>query len=224
MRRFHGLLGWASLVAAVAAPATIAPMTSQAQTATCITGSLDQTASQPRLSGVNNCGREMHFNVCAVSKATPPQRLAKTLKAGEAWSLELKGASGALPAWRSEYCRVKPGSSSADCPVECPTAGKSAGRSAVQTWASRPTPEDMARYYPDRAARMEVSGTAVLSCLLNDMGRPASCTVIEENPADYGFGDAALKLSRFFRATKFTPEGEPVGGTTAVLPVVFQAG
>jgi protein TonB len=37
-------------------------------------------------------------------------------------------------------------------------------------WARRPTGEDIARYYPDRAQRMEVEGRATLSCTVNARG------------------------------------------------------
>jgi protein TonB len=51
----------------------------------------------------------------------------------------------------------------------------------------------MARYYPDRAQRMEVSGKATISCTVTAKGTLESCSVVSENPADMGFGDAALK-------------------------------
>ena len=79
-----------------------------------------------------------------------------------------------------------------------------------------PNGEDMARYYPDRAQRMEVGGTARMSCAIGARGALESCQVLSESPPEYGFGDAALKVSRLFR---YSPES--IDGTTTGEPVVI---
>ncbi|WP_165190235.1 TonB family protein [Caulobacter soli] len=75
-------------------------------------------------------------------------------------------------------------------------------------------PRDIARYYPDRAARMEVNGRVALECAGLVDGRPEGCKVVSESPLDYGFGDAALKLSGQFLGADETIDGasthEPV--------------
>jgi TonB family protein len=77
----------------------------------------------------------------------------------------------------------------------------------------RLTAEDLARYYPDRARRMRVSGWARVRCVPNDKGALLDCVVVGEAPADFGFGDAVLKVARL---TRIRPEaqvslaGEPV--------------
>jgi protein TonB len=88
-------------------------------------------------------------------------------------------------------------------------------------WARKPTGEDMARYYPDRAQRMEVGGRATLSCTVTAKGSLEGCSVVSENPADYGFGDAAMKLSRLFRMKPKTLDGAPVDGGQITIPIVF---
>lgn len=193
--------------------------TSRAQTtAKCVT----QTATPTGLSGVNNCGRPVHFNLCAVSDAAPPKRLSKTLAAGETWSLPMPAASGQKPRSTYDYCAVKPGSGPANCPVVCPVPGSVDPRSDEQIWARRPSADDFQRNFPDRAQRMEVSGRVVLSCMLDDRGVVTSCDIVEETPAGYGFGDAALRLSRLFRAKARKVDGQTVGGTTVPLTLTFQ--
>ena len=75
--------------------------------------------------------------------------------------------------------------------------------------APRPAAEDMSRYFPDRAQRMEVNGRAVLTCVGVKDRRPDNCQVVSESPLEYGFGDAALKMSRLFRYTPQTIDGVP---------------
>lgn len=89
-------------------------------------------------------------------------------------------------------------------------------------WARKPTGDDMARYYPDRAQRMEVNGRATISCTVNARGTLEGCSVTSENPADYGFGDAAMKLSRLFKMKPKTLDGAPVDGGQISIPIVFQ--
>lgn len=49
-------------------------------------------------------------------------------------------------------------------------------------------------YYPDRALEAEVSGVAVIDCVLQADGKVKDCIVVKETPAGYGFGEATIRL------------------------------
>jgi His-Xaa-Ser repeat protein HxsA len=89
-------------------------------------------------------------------------------------------------------------------------------------WARKPSGDDMARYYPDRAQRMEVNGRATIRCTVTTKGTLENCVVTSETPEDFGFGDAALRLSRLFRMKPLSLDGLTATGKTVVVPIVFQ--
>ncbi len=50
-------------------------------------------------------------------------------------------------------------------------------------------------YFPARAFRADISGYALLACRLGADSRFSDCDVRKETPADYGFGDGALRMA-----------------------------
>ncbi len=66
-------------------------------------------------------------------------------------------------------------------------------------WLERPTGNDIAKAYPDRAQSAGISGKAVLYCSVGPDGRLDLCRVFAEAPTGLGFGAAALSLAPKFR-------------------------
>ena len=107
-----------------------------------------------------------------------------------------------------------------------PTIKSDPGPALIQNpdWVSRPTPEQMTRYYPELAMEDGLSGKVVLNCGVTASGGVANCQVLSETPAGHGFGAAALKLAGFFKLSPRTENGKTIDGALVRIPLVFNAG
>jgi periplasmic protein TonB len=88
-------------------------------------------------------------------------------------------------------------------------------------WLQRPGQRDFDRYYPTRANERGQSGRVQLDCLVDSTGRIA-CTVVSEDPPGWGFGDAAIRISRSFRMAPQTADGRPTSGGRIPVPITFR--
>jgi protein TonB len=91
------------------------------------------------------------------------------------------------------------------------------------TWLKRPGAREFDRYYPTRAAEREKEGRVVLNCSVNADGS-INCRVTSESPDGWGFGEAALQISKFFKMAPMTANGTPTSGGQISVPITFRLG
>ncbi|MEQ1817321.1 MAG: TonB family protein [Terricaulis sp.] len=72
-------------------------------------------------------------------------------------------------------------------------------------------PRDLESYYPTRALARDIPGQVVLDCMVDVEGR-LNCAVLSETPANWGFGQAALRISRDYRMVPARRDGVAVEG------------
>ncbi|MBI5939946.1 MAG: energy transducer TonB [Caulobacterales bacterium] len=88
-------------------------------------------------------------------------------------------------------------------------------------WIRKPNFAQMQRVFPERAIRMGVAGQATLACIVAANGSVGGCQVVSEDPGDYGFGKAAIRLQPYFRMKPAMVDGKAVDGAVVKIPVRF---
>jgi periplasmic protein TonB len=89
-------------------------------------------------------------------------------------------------------------------------------------WIERPNGADFERYYPFWAYLFQVEGEARLDCVVSVEGR-LDCSVMHEAPAGWGFGDAAVRISRHFRMRPLLRDGRPTAAGRYRLRIPFRS-
>ncbi len=90
-------------------------------------------------------------------------------------------------------------------------------------WVRAPNARDFARFYPNSALDNGLSGNVTLDCIVGGGGRLA-CSVANESPGGYGFGRAAISISRQLRVDTRLSDGSSATGRNLILPLSFRAG
>ena len=75
-----------------------------------------------------------------------------------------------------------------------------------------PTREDLAPLYPAKAATERKDGAATMSCRVMRDGGLSACWIVAEVPPGYGFGQAAIALSKLLKGKPATLNGQPIDG------------
>lgn len=106
--------------------------------------------------------------------------------------------------------------------ADAPSFGGGALGIGDVNWIREPNARDFARYFPDEALEEGQSGNVTLSCIIGGSGRLA-CSIASENPSGYGFGQAAIGISRQLRVRTTLPDGSSAEGREMRLPLSFRA-
>lgn len=103
-----------------------------------------------------------------------------------------------------------------------PTSTGETGVISNPDWASLPTYDDIQRHFPAAARAANVGGRAKIECLVRANGTLTGCTIVSEEPAGYGFGEATLQASAYFKMKPKMRDGASVEGGTVRIPVRWQ--
>ncbi len=89
-------------------------------------------------------------------------------------------------------------------------------------WLRQPNGDDYAEYYPQRASDLGKGGVATISCTVTSKGTLTGCSISGEDPTGFGFGDAALKISKLFRMKPKQIDGQSVEGGSFSTRIRFR--
>lgn len=84
-----------------------------------------------------------------------------------------------------------------------------------------PTSAEIRSLQPQAARNARREGRVAIRCTIRLDTRLDRCSVVNEQPSGFGFGDAALLASGYFRFAPPMTNGRPVEGQTVVVVVTF---
>lgn len=88
-------------------------------------------------------------------------------------------------------------------------------------WVRKPSSDDMARFYPDRASRNGIHGKTAMTCRVTSRGSLTACEIVSETPEGEDFGAATLKVADKFRMRPMTDDCVSVEGATVRIPLIW---
>jgi TonB family protein len=87
-------------------------------------------------------------------------------------------------------------------------------------WIRQIDPNSVQKLFPDAAARAGYKiGRGSVECSVAADGTLTGCTTVTEDPAGFGFGDAAIAVAGVMQMSPWTKQGAPVEGARIVLPI-----
>ncbi len=86
-------------------------------------------------------------------------------------------------------------------------------------WVLRPDGAAFQRLFPLAARKEHLSGRSTMQCDIAASGFLSNCRIVEETPQGKGFGEATLKLSRFFMMVPAVLDGHTKDDSKVDVPV-----
>ena len=126
----------------------------------------------------------------------------------------LSGVSGSPPQRSSQ-------TATSSTPPPAPAAPPPPRYIEHPLWLSIPSAEQLGEYYPDAALRSNVAGEVTLQCTVTAQGHMTACNASSETPEGLGFGQAAIRISRFFTMGPLTAQGIATAGGIVSVPIKF---
>jgi len=90
-------------------------------------------------------------------------------------------------------------------------------------WRKLPDGFSYIQVYPAAAREANVIGKVRLGCNVSAQGKLEQCQLLMQSPPGWGFGAAALAMTKSFSWRPETVNGVPVGGIPVVIPFDFGA-
>ena len=85
-----------------------------------------------------------------------------------------------------------------------------------------PSQRESESIYPQKAISLQIEGTSRIQCVFDKFGYFNDCKITSENPLGFGFGDAAIELSKAMKVRMTMKNGAPVEGQRITIPFRWQ--